>query len=90
MKLYARVKGRVQGVGFRYFVQQHAQALRLDGYVRNLENGGVELEAAGAPEDLDRLEALIGQGPPGAFVQHVAAQRSEGEGDGKGFGVRFF
>jgi len=90
MTLYARVKGRVQGVGFRYFVQRHAQALGLDGFVRNLRDGGVELEAAGAPEALDRLETLIAQGPPGAHVEHVAAHRGGGESDGSGFSVRFF
>jgi acylphosphatase len=90
MKLYARVKGRVQGVGFRFFVQHHAQALGLDGYVRNLREGGVELEAVGAPESLDRLEALIRRGPPGAHVEHVAAHRAEGEPRGAGFAVRFF
>jgi len=90
MKLHARVKGRVQGVGFRYFVQHHAQTLGLDGFVRNLRDGGVELEATGSPDDLDRLEALIRRGPPGAYVEHVAAHRGEGEGDGSGFRVRFF
>jgi acylphosphatase len=89
MTLYARVKGRVQGVGFRYFVQRHARDLGLDGSVRNLGDGGVELEATGSPEDLDRLEALIRQGPPGAHVEHVAAHRGEGEADGSGFSVRF-
>ncbi len=90
MKLYARVRGRVQGVGFRYFVQRYARELGLDGFVRNLGDGGVELEAIGSAEDLDRLEALLREGPPGAHVEHVAAHRGAGEANGSGFSVRFF
>jgi len=89
MKLWACVKGRVQGVGFRYFVQRHARALGLDGWVRNVADGGVEVEAIGAPEDLERLETLLREGPPGAYVRSVAVSRSEGEADGRGFLVRF-
>jgi len=89
MKLWACVKGRVQGVGFRYFVQRHARALGLDGWVRNVADDGVEVEAIGAPEDLERLETLLREGPPGAYVRSVAVSRSEGEADGRGFLVRF-
>jgi len=90
MRLAARVKGRVQGVGFRYFVQRHARDLGLDGWVRNRPDGGVEVEAIGSTEALDRLEALLHQGPPGARIDHVAAERGPGDPDGAGFAVRFF
>jgi len=80
----------VQGVGFRYFVQHHAWELGLDGFVRNVRDGSVEVEAVGHPDDLDRLEALLRKGPRGAYVECVAAHRAEGEADGSGFSVRFF
>lgn len=89
MKLYARVKGRVQGVGFRYFVQRQAWKLGLDGWVRNLRDGTVEIEAIGPPEQLDQLEKAIRRGPPGAYVEHVSCYRTEGEPDGSGFSIRF-
>ena len=84
------ISGRVQGVGFRYFVQHHAWDLALDGFVRNVGDGSVEVEAAGHPDDLDRLEALLRKGPRGGHVEHVAAHRAEGDADGLGFSVRFF
>jgi acylphosphatase len=90
MKLWACVKGHVQGVGFRFFVQHHAEALGLDGWVKNLPDGGVEVQASGEPQALDRFEALLSKGPPGAYVEHVAVSRGEGEADGSGFSVRFF
>lgn len=90
MKLHAFVKGRVQGVGFRYFVLHRAQQLGLDGWVKNLPDGRVRVEAAGSPEALDRLEKLLWGGPPGARVAAVRANRTDGEPDGAGFRVEFF
>jgi acylphosphatase len=90
MKLHALVKGRVQGVGFRYFVLHRAQELGLDGWVKNLPDGRVKIEASGSPEALDRLERLLWDGPAGARVASVRADRTEGEPDGSGFRVEFF
>ena len=66
------VRGRVQGVGFRWFVSRQAQVLGITGYVRNLADGSVEVLAhAGSAEELQRLEERLGQGPRGAVVESV-------------------
>ncbi len=70
-RLHARISGRVQGVGFRWFVREEARRLGLAGWVRNLPTGEVELVAEGAPESLDALARSIGKGPPGARVELV-------------------
>ena len=88
MKLRALVKGRVQGVGFRFFVRAWAEELGLDGWVRNLEDGRVEVEANGLPAHLEQLERLLREGPPGARVDALTVNRSEGQANGSGFDVR--
>jgi len=65
------VHGDVQGVGFRWFVRRAAQELGLTGWVRNLADGRVEAEAAGAAEALAAFERRLREGPPGAAVAAV-------------------
>jgi acylphosphatase len=72
--LRIRLDGRVQGVGFRWFVRRAAQELGLTGRVRNLPDGRVEVEAAGAPERLDAFRERLRQGPPGARVTGLAEE----------------
>jgi acylphosphatase len=69
------VQGRVQGVGFRWFVQRRAAALGITGYVRNLDDGEVEVLAMGSAQSLERLREELGRGPVGARVS--AVQESE-------------
>src|SRR3989304_3276005 len=57
-----RVEGRVQGVGFRFFVERAARQLGLAGYVKNLGDGRVEVYALGPPAELDNLKRGLGQG----------------------------
>lgn len=71
MVLHFLIQGRVQGVGFRWFVQREAAELELRGWVRNTEDGEVEVVAAGEPEDLDELRASLRRGPRGARVDRV-------------------
>ncbi|HEY8417821.1 MAG TPA: acylphosphatase [Limnochordales bacterium] len=66
-----RVRGRVQGVGFRAFVQRHGRALGLAGWVRNLPDGSVEVVAQGAPETLALLREYLQEGPRRAVVRQV-------------------
>ena len=70
-RLYV-VEGRVQGVGFRMFVEEVAVELGLQGYVCNRRDGSVEVYAAGKEEVLDRLRAELEKGPSAARVTRVA------------------
>ena len=65
------ISGRVQGVGFRYFVQSVASRESIAGWVRNLDDGRVEAVAAGDADAIGRFERAIRQGPAGARVDHV-------------------
>lgn len=65
------VRGRVQGVGFRWWTQRTGGALGLGGHVRNLADGSVEVHAAGTSEALDTLERALHMGPAGARVTSV-------------------
>ena len=80
-----RVKGRVQGVGFRYFVQRKAQQLGVRGWVRNNPDGTVELVAEGNRDDLEQLKRAVEQGPRMARVEQVDAQWSSATGNLHGF-----
>ena len=71
MVLHFLIQGRVQGVGFRWFVQREASELDLRGWVRNTEDGDVEVVAAGEPGDLDELRAILRRGPRGARVDRL-------------------
>lgn len=71
------VNGRVQGVGFRYFVLRQAKALALVGWVRNLHDGRVEVLAAGEEGALAAFEGRLWGGPPSAHVTDVAASEAE-------------
>jgi len=69
-KLY-RVRGRVQGVGFRYFCEYSAKELDIRGWVRNDDDGSVEVYAVGTPAQLSDLAGLLWQGPRWAEVRGV-------------------
>ena len=79
------VKGRVQGVGFRWFVHREAAGLNLRGWVRNTEDGHVEVVAAGTPEDLAELRQALNNGSRGSRVDAVLEQElAESEAEGLG------
>jgi acylphosphatase len=65
------VKGRVQGVGFRWHVHREAGARGLRGWVRNTDDGKVEIMAAGSAEQLDELRAVLQRGSRGSRVDAV-------------------
>jgi len=73
--LHALVRGRVQGVGFRWFVRAQARELGLQGWCANLGDGGVEVWAEGAADALDQLAARLRSGPPAARVDEVRLER---------------
>ena len=65
------IRGRVQGVGYRFFVEKHAQRIGLRGYAKNLGDGTVEVIASGSPAAIQELEGLLRQGPRLALVSGV-------------------
>jgi acylphosphatase len=69
--LHAVVRGDVQGVGFRYFVRQHARELGIRGWVRNRPDGTVEVQAEGDTTSVHQLRELLSEGPAGARVTRV-------------------
>ena len=71
MVLHFLIQGRVQGVGFRWYVHREASALNLHGWVRNTEDGDVEVVAAGSREDLGELRSSLRRGPRGARVDQL-------------------
>lgn len=75
------VSGRVQGVGFRWFVRQEARRLGVAGWVRNREDGTVELETAGDDPAVERLLAHVRVGPDAADVRDVVISDAEGAGN---------
>jgi len=68
------IRGRVQGVGFRYFVERAAAGLGLAGYVRNLDDGRVEVYAIGPENKLAELAGLLYRGPRWAEIHGVEEQ----------------
>jgi len=66
-----RIKGTVQGVFFRAFVKEHADKMGLKGFVRNLENGDVEVFIEGNIDDVDKLIEICKKGPKHAIIKEV-------------------
>lgn len=83
-----RVLGYVQGVGYRFFVEDEAAFLSLDGYVRNTYDGGVEVVAEGTKEKIEQLILLLKAGPATAEVEKVSVSWQKYQGDLKGFCIR--
>jgi len=65
------VTGRVQGVGFRWFVRVAGRRLGLAGWVRNCDDGSVEIAASGPDEKLEELRRQVKRGPDAALVEEV-------------------
>ncbi len=85
----AVASGRVQGVFFRAFVSRQATELGLTGYVRNLPEGTVEVQAEGERKHLEKLVAALKTGPPAARVEKVETRWSEYSGGYADFTIRY-
>lgn len=83
------VSGRVQRVGYRDWTVRLAKQLGVKGWVRNLNDGRVELLAEGDDEALVSLAEALREGPPLAVVEHVEAFQTTGDKHAKGFTKRF-
>ena len=87
-RLTARVSGRVQGVGYRWWVRTRGEELGLSGWVMNGDDErSVELVAEGPPDRLDELERLLWSGPHSARVESVDASREAASGGFRGFEI---
>jgi acylphosphatase len=90
--LHLLIRGRVQGVGFRYAMCRQAQALGVEGWVRNRGDGSVEAVVVGAPDQVELLQMWAQRGPAGCevfAVEHRAATSEEQDDAlGRGFEQR--
>ena len=82
-----RVRGRVQGVFFRWTTRERAQALGVTGWVRNCQDGSVEAVAEGEPDALTRFREWLGRGPPGARVESVIEMEEPVTNEFSGFEI---
>jgi acylphosphatase len=65
------VEGLVQGVGFRWFIHDRAMGLGVRGWVRNLEDGAVEVVGLASPDTMAEFDEIVRRGPPGAHVIQI-------------------
>lgn len=79
--IHLEVVGRVQGVGFRWFVREAARRAGLAGWVRNHDDGRVEIAASGSDSAIAELKCAARVGPPGAHVEHVTELSPSGLDD---------
>ena len=75
------VQGTVQGIFFRQFVKEHADDLKLRGFVRNLESGEVEVVVEGEDENIGRLVGFLKKGPAHAQIRNVKTEEKKWSGD---------
>lgn len=87
-RLHVYIEGRVQGVGFRAFVQREALKLGLTGWVRNRWEGSVETLAEGVQGDLDAFLVSLRRGPAGSNVSNIRTSWGEAAGEFKSFQIR--
>ena len=88
VRLVALVRGQVQGVGYRWFTQRQAQALRVHGWVSNQADGSVEVVAEGPKDALGPLLLALWEGPAGASVGAVDVRHEPARGNLSGFEIR--
>lgn len=77
--LKIRVRGKVQGVGYRRYAQRKASECQIFGWARNLFNGEVEILALGSAASLENYLKLLRQGPPFGHVEEVTTKQAESE-----------
>ncbi len=89
MTIRAIVRGRVQGVGYRFFTQRTALELGIKGYVRNLPDGTVEVVAQGAPEQLGKFLDRLREGPPLSIVEDIEVEELPEDYHFEDFEIRY-
>ncbi len=81
MVKHLKISGRVQGVGFRYYMYHEACKLGVTGWVRNCRDGSVEANVSGPREAVEKIISWARRGPPAAEVKHVETSDASGEFD---------
>ena len=81
------ISGRVQGVGFRFFTKAAGRREGLEGWVRNLSDGRVEVVCEGDADAIERFERVVRQGPPGARVDGVESRSTSLKARKAGFNI---
>lgn len=84
------VQGTVQGIFFRQFVKEHADNLKLKGFVRNLDDGNVEVVVEGEAENIGRLNEFLKTGPVHAQIRNVKIEEKKWSGDFEEFKILRF
>lgn len=87
-RLHVHIRGRVQGVGFRFSTVRHAEHLHLAGWVRNCPDGSVEAEFEGPKQALEEMLDWCRHGPRMALVEDIQTDWSTGESNYDAFRVR--
>ena len=85
----AKIFGIVQGVGFRWFVMREAEKRGIVGYVRNMYDGTVEVDAQGEPEDIEEFIIALRKGPPMGAVSKMEMEWLAPADDSSAFRVAF-
>ena len=88
-RYFGQASGRVQGVGFRFFVQQNSAALGLTGWVRNMSDGTVTMEVQGEASAVDELARRLREGNMFIRVENLIWEEREEVPEEKGFSVRY-
>lgn len=86
-QLHIKISGQVQGVNFRYYTIELARQLNLVGWVKNTEDGGVEISAQGEENNLQKLLEWAYHGPSSARVEDVEFEWGDGKDNFDGFRV---
>ena len=89
VRYFGRATGRVQGVGFRYFVQQNARELRVTGWVKNMDDGSVTMELQGTQDLIDEMEKRILKGNYFVQVKNLELELREPVENEKLFDIRY-
>jgi len=88
-RVHLKVYGLVQGVGFRWFTERKAKEIGVNGWVKNLWDGSVEIVAEGDEEDLKVFIEEIKKGPPLSRVDKIEERWEDYRGEFDGFEIRF-
>lgn len=88
-RAYILVSGFVQGVGYRFFVEDQAAQLNLKGFVRNKSQAGVEVEVEGEKANLEQLIELLKIGPSAAHIQEVQVSWKQYRNEFSDFRIKY-